>query len=71
MPIPKRKREPTIEITGDEWALIRRQISMSRDVLERYAHEAENSKALYERFITFARRIKKVLDELAERIERI
>lgn len=67
----RRKREPTIEITTDEWGLVRRQISMSRDVLERYAHEAENATALYERFIVFDRRIKKVLDELAERIERI
>lgn len=71
MTTPRRKREPTIEITADEWALIRRQVAMSRDVLERYAAIAEISNALYERFITFDRRTKKVLDELAERMERI
>ena len=69
MPVLKRKQ--TIEITPDEWALIRRQIALSRDVLQRYAESAENANALYERFIAFDRRIKKVLDELAERIERI
>jgi hypothetical protein len=67
----RRKREPTIEITNDEWGLIRRQNSLLRDIMERYAHDSENSRALYERFITFDRRIKKVLDELAERMERI
>ena len=71
MATPRRKREQTIEVSADEWALIRRQISLSRDVLERYAHEAESSKALYERFLVFDKRIKKVLDELAARIERI
>lgn len=44
---------------------------MSRDVLERYAHEAENSKVLYERFLVFEKRNKKVNDEILERIERI
>lgn len=41
MPVPKRKREQTIEVTADEWALIRRHLAMSRDVLERYARLAE------------------------------
>ena len=69
MPTPRRK--PAIEITPDEWALIRRQISLSRDILERYALVSENSTALFERFIAFDRRIKNVLDELVERVERI
>lgn len=34
---PKRKPEPPIQITADEWGLIRRQLAMSRDVLERFA----------------------------------
>lgn len=50
---------------------VSRLIGTVNSVLERYAHEAENSNALYERFITFDRRIKKVLDEISERIERI
>lgn len=38
---PKRKPEPPIQITADEWGLIRRQLAMSRDVLERFARLAE------------------------------
>lgn len=66
-----KRKPPTAQVSADELAIIRRQIAVSRDVLERYAHEAENSQALYERFLVFDRRIKKVLDELSERIERI
>ena len=50
---------------------ISRLIGTVNSVLERYALLGENSTALYERFITFDRRIKNVLDELAARLERI
>ena len=62
MTTAKRKREPTIEITPDEWGLIRRQISMSRDIIERFARLAEE----YESSHLANEEIRELLKELTE-----
>lgn len=64
-------RKTQIILSPDELALIRRHIALSRDILERYAHEAENSRAVHERLLAFERRTKEALDEILDEIERI
>lgn len=67
----QKQKKPTVEITPDELSLWRRQVALGTEIMERYAEEAENGRALYQRFQAFDRRQKKTLDEIAERIERI
>lgn len=67
----QKQKKSTVEITLDELSLWRRHIAISTEVMERYAEEAENGRALYQRFQAFDRRLKKTLDEIADRIERI
>lgn len=44
---------------------------MSVSILERYAHEAENSKAVFERLMAFEKRVKETFDEILQELERI
>ena len=67
----KSPRLATIEITPDEITLIRRHLAMSVGILERYAHEAENSQAVYQRLLAFEKRVKETLDEVLQELERI
>jgi hypothetical protein len=64
------KPRPT-QLSPDDAAELRKLYSAFRSLLERSSQDGENTKALYERFVSFDRRVKKVLDELSERIERI
>ena len=64
------KPRPT-QLSPDDAAEQRKLYAAFRSLLERSSQDNENTKALYERFVSFDRRIKKVLDELSERQERI
>jgi hypothetical protein len=70
--VAQRKEQPqVIQISPDEWNLIRRYFGIARDVVERYARDSEDSRATAEVFRAFEVRFKKRLDEALEHIERI